>query len=78
MCDAHPSFALPGKRARFCGTHRAVGMVDVINKKCELCNAHPTFALPGERARFCGIHREVGMVDVKNKLCELEVCSERA
>jgi len=71
LCDAQPSFALPGERARFCGTHRVGGMVDVKNKTCELCDAQPYFALPGERARFCGTHREDGMVDVVNKTCEL-------
>jgi hypothetical protein len=62
---------MPGERARFCGDHREVGMVDVKNKTCELCDKLPTFAMPGERARFCGDHREVGMVDVNNKTCEL-------
>jgi len=71
LCDVRPTFAMPGERARFCGTHRAVGMVDVKNKKCELCDVQPTFAMPGERARFCGTHREVGMVNIKDKTCEL-------
>ena len=71
LCDRQPSFALPGERARFCGTHREVGMVDVKNKTCELCDAQASFALPGKRARFCGTHRDVGMVNVKGKKCEL-------
>ena len=71
LCDKRPSFALPGELARFCGTHREVGMVDVKHKTCELCDAQPSFALPGERARFCGTHRDVGMVDVVSKKCEL-------
>ena len=71
LCDARPTFALPGETARFCGNHREVGMVDVIHKTCELCDALPCFALPGERARFCGTHRGVGMVNVKDKTCDL-------
>ena len=76
LCAKRPTFAMLGERARFCGDHREVEMIDVRNKTCELCAKQPSFAMPGERARFCGDHREVGMIDVISRTCEL--CSEKA
>ena len=68
LCAKNPCFAMPGQKARLCGDHREVGMVNVKHKTCELCAKRPTFATPGQKARFCGYHREVGMVDVVSGL----------
>lgn len=33
-CSKHPHYAFEGDKARFCATHKEVGMVDVKHKRC--------------------------------------------
>jgi hypothetical protein len=66
-------------KARFCSSHKEIGMIDVISKKCEHdgCQKHPKFNYIGEsRPRFCSSHKEIGMIDIISKKCEHDGCKK--
>jgi hypothetical protein len=67
-------FNLPGeKKARFCGSHKTEGMVNVVNKVCEnpeCAGKRATFNIVGEKPRFCGEHALPGMINLSAKRCK--------
>ena len=75
----NPVFGVEGGKARFCGTHKEAGMVDVKSKRCEHdgCTSQPVFGVEGGKACFCGAHKEAGMVDVRHKRCEHDGCTSQ-
>ena len=80
-CGIRASFNIEGEtRGRFCSTHKALGMVNVVDKRCESsgCTSQPSFNFVGEsKGRFCKAHSEPNMVDVINKTCESLGCTSR-
>ena len=50
FCSTQPSFNMPGKvGGKFCAVHRLAGMVNVVNKMCEVpnCFKRPSLNYPG-------------------------------
>lgn len=79
-CKTIPNYNYEGERiARFCNSHKEIGMIDVISKKCEHdgCQKQPKFNYIGEsRPRFCSSHKEIGMIDIISKKCEHDGCKK--
>jgi len=66
------TFNIAGEKAKYCGSCKDKGMVNVIDRKCKCGKAQPTFNLIGEKQAICCIScKTPEMVDIKNidKLC---------
>jgi hypothetical protein len=65
-CTVQPSFNYPGlMEGMFCGCHRLEGMINVVNKMCEIpgCHKRPSLNYPGVRPAIrCGDHKLPGMI----------------
>ena len=78
-CTKQPAFDVAGGKGRFCVEHKAEGMADVRNKRCEAagCTKRPTFDVAGGKGKFCVEHKLEGMADVRSKRCEAAGCTKR-
>lgn len=77
-CSKKASYNFLGKKgAIFCSEHKADGMFDNINKKCEEpgCIKIPSSNFIGEkRAIFCASHKTIGMTNIITKRCMEDGC----
>lgn len=61
------------KKARFCGSHKSDGMINVVNKTCEdsRCSGkRATFNIIGGKPKFCGEHATPDMINLSAKKCK--------
>jgi len=61
------------KKARFCGSHKEVGMINVVNKTCEdtrCTGKRATFNILGGKPKFCGEHATPDMINLSAKKCK--------
>jgi hypothetical protein len=62
----------------FCSKHKLVGMVDIVNKRCQqpYCKKIiPGFNLPDKKLGiFCATHKKLGMVNIKTNKCIEKGC----
>ena len=68
----HPSFNYPGEtKGRFCGTHQASSMINVIVNRCQEqgCITVASFNQPGRKdPLFCSAHKKNGMQNEQNPI----------
>ncbi len=70
--NKQPNFGLPtDKTAKYCGTCKKDGMVDLKHSKCIVCQIRrPVFGMPTDKtAQYCRTCKKDGMVDLKNPKC---------
>ena len=81
VCGIRANYNIPSLSwGRFCKTHKKIGMIDVMNKKCiePNCPTRPNFNFPNETKRlYCKTHAKPGMVDIKSKKCIEPNCPTR-
>ena len=80
-CGIRASFNIQDlKWGRFCSSHKEIGMINVLDPKCEKegCNKRPTYNFEDEtKKRFCKDHKELMMVNVNDKKCKEDGCNKR-
>ncbi|CAM9634651.1 unnamed protein product [Chrysoparadoxa australica] len=64
----------------FCSTHKALGMVDLHNKKCLYpeCTTKPHYGYPGGKPEYCSAHQAEGMENLRSKRCAHQGCERFA
>ncbi len=64
-CNKSSGYNFTGLSGLYCKTHKKMGMVDVIHKKCRFqgCITRPGYTWPGEKTPLlCAAHRLQGML----------------
>jgi hypothetical protein len=71
-CDKQCTYNYFGEKARYCKTHKLIGMVDVKHKKCKKCNTRPTYGYDDNERKpiYCKIHKDENCVDLAHDVCE--------
>lgn len=78
-CQKKASFNYKDERAKFCGSHKMTGMINVCDRTCLIdeCNRRPCFNYSDKnKGLYCSYHKLEGMIDVKHKKCKFEGCNK--
>jgi len=80
-CNAFPNFNFEGMKAKYCDTHKELGMIRVTGiNQCTECvvSKWASFGFSGEKAIVCATHKKEGMVDLVSNLCQFPECPKNA
>ena len=80
-CEKEAYFGYILRQPVSCSSHKADGMTDVRNKKCDhdACSKFPAYAMPGQHAIRCILHKVDGMIDVNRaRRCSTKGCDRAA
>lgn len=71
QCSKRPSYNFPGRKTRFCTTHKLSGMINVSRKMCIVCEIkQANFNYFNRPASYCATCKLEGMVNVVSKRCK--------
>ncbi|CAM9339554.1 unnamed protein product [Choristocarpus tenellus] len=80
QCQLAASFGVEGAQAKFCGSHKVPGMVNVTHRRCDNpgCPRQPSYGMDGDRrASYCQAHKRFGMVNICSPRCQSKGCTIR-
>ncbi len=63
---------------KYCSEHKEKGMIDLVNKLCEVCGKTACFGIPGEKVTRCKKHIKEGMEDLTHGKCKSKGCKKQA
>lgn len=85
-CKNLARFNFRGLNAKFCGTHKTVGMTNIYAKICQYpeCKTRPSFGVPGTNGilrytnvKFCRRHKASDMISIAHKRCDHLNCESK-